>query len=290
MSKIENKRIESIARELYGLCYFVEKRIVGQPEEVSILWAKANSTRHAHTVNAILNYASSSDISDKLEILLAGGLGPGGQVAICKYLSKTQLDIKWTTFESPNSPYLSKEAFKDILKSYSIRLELSDFQKTGNIFGTGSELYDIIVFTEIAEHLDHSTLLRSLIAIRKRLKENGIVIITTPNLVSVVNRIRFLLGDGDLGYWGDGHKNLENRLWGHIVYYDLKRLTRILEDIGLSPRSKYTFNYGTGTKPDITNRVLNVISLISLFLPNSKKTIFIVAKKTNKYKEVPFSI
>ena len=102
--------------------------------------------------------------------------------------------------ESPQSKYLKNDLFNSYISNLKIKLELVDFKYANgeNFKEEWNEYFDIIIFTEIAEHLDHSTLIKSLITIRSKLKNSGILIVTTPNLVSISNRIRFLCGNGDV--------------------------------------------------------------------------------------------
>ncbi len=271
-----------IARELYDICYRVEREIVGQGTKMSRFWAKANSLRHAHTVKAILDYAVARELTE-LKILNASGLSSGHQdFSICNYLRK-RYNVDWIAFESPHGPYLASPIFNEMVNELFINCELSDLTDAKQLFGYG--FYDVILFTEIAEHLDHPTLLRSLLGVRERLKEDGIIIVTTPNLAYLTNRIKLLLGNGDLHYWGDGTENLSQGLWGHIVYYDLNRLRRLLSDTGLSVVKSYSFNYGN-LEPTL---FIFLSSLISLVVKNAKQTLFLVAAKHPQVK-TPFQI
>jgi hypothetical protein len=44
-------------------------------------------------------------------------------------------------------------------------------------------------------------------------------------------------------YWGDGTENMEKGLFGHIVYYNIPRLRRLLRDVGLEIRRSSTVNF-----------------------------------------------
>ncbi len=178
------------------------------------------------------------------------------------------------------------------MKDLEIKLELSDFSKITNLYAEKDEIYDIVIFTEIAEHLDHSTLLNLLISIRKKMQKDGILIITTPNLISLQNRINFLLGNASNFYWGDGTQNLEKGLYGHIVNYDINRLIKLLNDIGYHTDKAYTFTFGnspTTEKNLIKRLILKIIDFIALFFKNSRCSIFIAASKTDP-KKISFQI
>jgi len=287
---MKDSKIKNIAQELFSTCYLVEKEIVGHSDEVSKRWAKANSIRHAYTILAIDNYLKNTHKDalkiSNIELLNASGLACGHQdFSICEYFLK-RYSIEWTVFESPRSPYLDKKKFKELVEKFSIKIELSDFSSTDNPYGMGQ--YNIILFTEIIEHLDHSTLLNSLKSIRNRLKDKGILILTTPNLARLENRIKLLFGNGDLGYWGDGCENLKKGLWGHIAYYDAHRLDRILRDTGFCCVQYYSFNH-RGPELNLFLKIIKkIIDFTSLFVKNSKQNIF-TAKKSD-IKKIPFQI
>ena len=158
-----------IGRELYETCYRVETEIVGNPAPKARLWAKANAKRHACTAEAILKHARENALKS-LTVLNASGVSCGHQDFSLIGFLRRELSIDWVAFESPRSPYLEYPAFNKMLNEYPVQLELADFTRGSSLFGTGR--YDIVLFTEIAEHLDHTTFLTALTALRERLNEN----------------------------------------------------------------------------------------------------------------------
>ncbi|MBI2589461.1 methyltransferase domain-containing protein [Candidatus Berkelbacteria bacterium] len=273
---------QAIINEIEPLCYLVERKIVGQANlALARSWAHSSAIRHAKSIDAIEHFARIRS-KDKLRILNASGLACGHQdFAIASYLAK-RYPIDWTVFESPTSPYLENKTLKKMLAEYEIKLELSDFTEDEKLYG--DKIYDVILFTEIAEHLDHTTLLRSLEAIRDRLAPNGIIILTTPNLASLGSRLSLLRGNGDLGYWGDGRANREDGLWGHIVYYDIRRLKRLLADSGLTTLEAMTFWYRPDRSP-----IGRLLYLASQLMPSGRQTIFLVAER-GEHTPIPAAI
>ncbi|MCK4454168.1 hypothetical protein KAU51_02380 [Candidatus Parcubacteria bacterium] len=278
------KTLKSIANSIYETCFNVDRHITGYSEIDATLWARANAVRHAHTIRAILNYAYQNN-KKTVKILNASGLGCGHQdFSIVSFLrNNTNIKPDWVAFDSPNSGFLTRDLFRKYIKDLKIKLEFSDFSKTDRPYGEGEDLYDIVIFTEIAEHLDHSTLLNLFAEIRNKIKKDGILIITTPNLVDVKNRIRILFGNGDGPYWGDTPQTTKNRkgFYGHIVNYDINRLKRLMHDIGYKINNAYTFTYGYGpSEKFLTKRLMyRIIDFLSFFLKNSRKTLLIIATK-----------
>ncbi len=233
-----------IRKEIYEICYLVENQIVGQ-EDLALCdwWAKKNAFRHALTINSILDYLKSEKLQT-VRIFNMSGLSCGHQdFSICHYLSMLNIPFDYSVLEHPNSPYLKNPVFQRKVDDLNINVidgDLRDLRST-EIKGKVGEP-DIILFTEIAEHLEHSILLHSLSVINELLADEGYLILTTPNLDCFQNRIKHLLGR-EIDYWGDGMVNLEQQLFGHIVYYNLPRLRRLLQDVGLTPFNLFTVNF-----------------------------------------------
>ena len=113
-----------------------------------------------------------------------------------------------------------------------------DHKKIEESFGQPN----IVLFTEIAEHLPHDLFLRSLSLVRQILSAQGKFFLTTPNSDRLHFRINTLLGR-ETEYWGDGQANFRRGLFGHIVYYNIARLRRLLADVGLTMCEAKTFDF-----------------------------------------------
>ena len=273
--------IRSISEDIRDVCYDVDRNITGLSHEDAQSWARANSIRHAHTIAALIEYNRSMK-RDRIRILNASGISCGHQdFSIATYLTGNGIKYSWKVFESPGSRFLGNRRFKRYLKDLNIDLETSDFSSTdpSKLYGETGNEYDVVLFTEIAEHLDHTTFLNSLTAMNRKLKDKGRLILTTPNLVSLPNRMRILFGNGELTYMGDGTRNLEKGVYGHIVYYDQMRLRKLLRDTGFEIERAYTFNYGEGRVDGGRRVALALNDLITYFFKNTRSTIFIVARK-----------
>lgn len=224
--------------------------------------ATEDAIRHTHSISQLEKYISENDV-DELRILNASGLAYGSQdLAIKAYLDEEcqSLSTKWTVIESPNSEYLCDEKLQHMMERLNIERYISDLK---NVDWNELGAYDAVLFTEIAEHLDYSTLLSTLISIRGVLVDGGLLIFTTPNQLRLKNRLKFLIGLDDI-YWGDSVENMQKELYGHINYYGLDRLQRLLKDVGFEIKTSSSFN---ALKSDITTfggmiqKVLQVLSV-----------------------------
>ncbi len=86
------------------------------------------------------------------------------------------------------------------------------------------EKFDLVILSEILEHVfDPIEVLKE---VKKVLKSDGRIVITTPNFLTWTNRIRFLFGD--LRYTEQGMFD-----FGHIRWFTYRYLKEVLESAGL---------------------------------------------------------
>ena len=94
--------------------------------------------------------------------------------------------------------------------------------------------FDLITFTEVIEHVEnHRAVLRDIFRV---LKPGGLVVITTPNILNLKSRLRFLF----FGFWnlfGPLHISASDRYstGGHINPISYLYLCHSLHDAGLVP-------------------------------------------------------
>lgn len=112
---------------------------------------------------------------------------------------------------------------------YSIPVRKADIETDELPFPSNS--FDVILFTEILEHLRINVLF-TLREVFRVLKPKGKLILSTPN-ISPVQRIYFVLG---VDYQGDIVKAFESLEltghMGHIRLYSFKEVKRLLEYVG----------------------------------------------------------
>lgn len=110
-----------------------------------------------------------------------------------------------TILEVGCSPgYLTLAVKKLGYEIYGVDFELGSFASTDVAVRTCNiereplpfrdEMFDCVLFTEVLEHLSNSKVEHALSEIRRVLKKRGVLILSTPNLVSLENRILLLLG------------------------------------------------------------------------------------------------
>lgn len=119
--------------------------------------------------------------------------------------------------------------FRGLLDKYDIQVDKLDVERENLPFPSDS--FDIVLFTELIEHLRFNPLsvLRETYRV---LKTGGRIIISTPN-ITPLQRIAFLFGKDYQGSPLEEFKKLE---WlghmGHIRIYSLKEIKEMLEYTG----------------------------------------------------------
>lgn len=167
--------MKDFAEGLYQTCREVELAIVGHPPELAAYWARSNSIRHSHTVRELVSLKRGAT----LRVLNASGLSCGHQdFAISRFLRRLGISFEWTALESARSPYLEHPEFRRLVFETGVSIRHVDYSSLSPLAFLKGE-FDAILFTEIAEHLDHSAFLRSLSAFRPLLANEGRLIVTT---------------------------------------------------------------------------------------------------------------
>jgi SAM-dependent methyltransferase len=278
---MKSSQVKTLVGELIDVCTDVETSIAGKIDESAAAWALADAMRHAHTLGALVDIADAHE--GQLSILNASGLYHGHQdFSLATALARRGVPFTWTTQESEDSPYLKNETMVGYLDALSIEVNLVDYRRPVKM---PDHQFDVILFTEIAEHLDHTALLNALRALRSTLVDGGTLILTTPNLVSLPNRLRLLFGHGGQPFFGDGLANLEAGLYGHIAAYDIGRLTRLLADVGFVTTDSYTFDWGRAWKRGL---LAEVVTVLSTLVPNAGQNVFLTATP-GELKAIPFA-
>ena len=100
----------------------------------------------------------------------------------------------------------------DTAEPAAARFSFHHFNAEAEPFPFGAATYDVVFFCEILEHLQHDPL-AVLAEIKRVLTPNGVLILTTPNVARLENRVRLLAGvniyDPYSGYGPYGRHNRE---------------------------------------------------------------------------------
>lgn len=139
-------------------------------------------------------------------------------------------------------PQLEASGFKNFtcvdLDERNFALEPSRYRFTRADFNEplpfADSAFDLVITSETIEHVENPrAFLREL---RRVLRPNGRLVLTTPNVVNLSSRLRFLLQA-----MLDGHLNSDYRVAGHITILPDWALERCFAELGLGVRTK-TYN------------------------------------------------
>jgi SAM-dependent methyltransferase len=165
---------------------------------------------------------------------------------------------------------LGFEDDKQTATGYNYHFDLNDAQVPGK-WRRGMPKYDIILFCEVIEHL-HTSPLLVLQFLKSILKEGGLIIIQTPNAVSLHKRIKMVFGKNPYQLIAEnvGDPN-------HFREYTMDELTDYCLQVGYKIEEKSVnnyFDYGYRNHIYNSSEVTNRYRLINLFyklLPSSMR-------------------
>lgn len=134
-----------------------------------------------------------------------------------------------------------------------------------------SKFFNFVIFSDVLEHLIPADIPAVFKEINRVLKKNGWLLVTTPNISSLIKRIKLLLGKSPIGFDLTLH---ENATYGHIREYTMNESISLLQSEGFTiVRKNY---YMIDVKRSFFTRLEFICSKI---LPGFANSIGILARK-----------
>ncbi len=235
-----------------------------------------------HLVNLIIGYVRRHKL-DQVRVLNLSGLNEGKPDPVLFDIIDGQLGetrLSWQVVDHPLSQTFSSPTVCGWLDARGIERLERDFRDPD--FSVPEGLADIVLCTEILEHLDLSVAVRLLRSCQRALRPGGMLLITTPNAVYLEHRIRFALGQWDFLHFMDEPDDVDRGLLGHIMYYDGRRLRRLLGHLGFSAITTSTFNagHGPGEFRNVgTQAAARAIRGLTRLLPGSGQVLLVSAER-----------
>jgi len=128
--------------------------------------------------------------------------------------------------------------------------------------------FDVVVAGEVIEHLENPGLF--LDNIKQFLKDEGILILTTPNMLSLRHMLRHILFGQESPYWKDRESEIK---YGHVVGFSKMLLENLLLRKGYK-----IMEIGYTIKDEYCGIRGNVEKLISKLFPRLAPQMFAVCK------------
>ncbi|MFX0135187.1 MAG: class I SAM-dependent methyltransferase [Candidatus Hodarchaeota archaeon] len=145
---------------------------------------------------------------------------------------------------------------------------------------------NVAILSDVLEHLHNPGWV--LAEINRVMKSEGLLVIGTPNIASIKNRISLLFGNtihGTLDSWLSTHYRLSGQYVGHTREYSMKELKKIMQLYGFTP-IKWSFIPTLVLLGEMRNRiptfVFKIYSFFEKIWPGGRHRIVMVSQKTLK--------
>jgi hypothetical protein len=194
--------------------------------------------------------------------------------------TRSHLGVKWSIVDHPDSLTFTDLRVGQWLKERGLECINHDYRSGPPPVPEAAA--DIVLCTEILEHLDYSVGIGLLRCCQKALRPGGMLIITTPNAVYLGHRVLFALGKWDFLHHMDEPKYVDQGVTGHTIYYDGQRLSRLLGNLDFINVKVTTFNAGHGPgefRNLFTRAAAIILRAACRFVPRSAQVLLASAER-----------
>ena len=197
-----------------------------------------------------------------LEVGLAGG--------VLALLLKRVLRLKLLySLEHPVATKAYTKKFLEKVETNNIILKPVDLRKFP--YPWKDNFFDFIIFSEVMEHLIPSDIPDVIKELKRILRKGGILIITTPNISSLLKRVNLVLGKNPIEFDLKLH---EGATFGHIREYTMEETVSILR---MQDLKTIKFQYFSIDKN--RNIFTRIEYAASTLIPSLGNNIMVIAKK-----------
>lgn len=207
--------------------------------------------------------------------------GPAILALAMKKMGHDVVGVDRYIFPSNQDSYFNTEHIEEIKKIWiknNLEVLPLDYKDLDTKFP--SDHFDLINCDAFIEHLDESPR-KLFLQMRKLVKPGGFILITTPNLTSLLKRVRFLCGLSCMWDFNDYWKS--EMFLGHRREFTVFELKEMCQKSGFKMVVAYTKNvYPTGKvkKIGMSSKIIrSIIRLFSKLIPDSGEVIYLLAQK-----------
>ena len=138
------------------------------------------------------------------------------------------------------------------------------------------DYFDLVIFTEILEHL-HESPIEKLTDIKRIIKPNGYLLLTTPNVMNLENKVKFFF---NINIYQDIYRYCYNPRYSlHYREYTKKDLKKLLKEFLKFDKLRFKyFNYAGG-RNFVSKMIQKASFFITTLIPPLRYCILVLAKK-----------
>ncbi len=185
-------------------------------------------------------------------------------------LVKIFSDFEWTGLEHPQREYIKDDKYLKFFQQNDCQIKLCDLAEQKLPFE--NDYFSLITFSEVIEHLPPEKVLTVINEINRILCSKGYIIVSSPNLVSLNNRIKLFLGktifEPPIPLPDKGNT------FGHVRLYTAEEFIYLCRTTRLIPRQIkyksvfYNWKYTTQSWKNIIYKVSWLLELLCKPLMN----------------------
>jgi len=245
-------------------------------------WNAGHGHRNFFILDKIIRYVDSRQLS-LVRLLNLSGMNEGKPDPVLFDLlhqHRPHLRARWSVVDHPRSLTFTDPLIGRWAEERGFDRIAHDFRNGPPPIGEAAA--DIVLCTEILEHLDYSVGVALLRCCQKVMRPGGLLVVTTPNAVYLGHRILFALGKWDFLHHMDEPHHVDQGLTGHTIYYDSQRLSRLLRNLDLVNVKTTTFNAGHGPgefRNTLTRAAAITLRAVSRLVGHSGQVLFASAER-----------
>jgi SAM-dependent methyltransferase len=245
-------------------------------------WNVGHGHRNFFVLSEIIRYIDSRKLSS-VHLLNLSGMNEGKPDPVLfdlLKLTRSHLEVRWSVVDHPDSLTFTDLRIGRWVKARGLECINHDYRSGPP--PVPEAMADIVLCTEILEHLDYSVGISLLRCCQKALRPGGLLIITTPNAVYLGHRVLFALGKWDFLHHMDEPEYVDRGVTGHTIYYDGRRLSRLLRNLDFINVNVTTFNAGHGPgefRNFLTRAAATTLRAASRLVPHSAQVLLASAQR-----------
>jgi len=220
--------------------------------------------------------------------ILSIGAGPCDLEAIL-----SELNYKVTAVDDLSDQWHLIGKNRERITAFAQKHNVNLIVQSAEIAQLKENCYDVVLMIDIIEHIVGSPMDLINYGI-SMLKPNGMIIIETPNAVSLINRLKGLFGKSNQVSAGFIFWNI-GKYRSHFREYTRSELYDLLQNFNLNATKIELFNIGTesayySTKHIVKRGVIFLYKVISGLYPTFKDTIILSGKKPKDWQSLNISL